>query len=313
MQSITINITKKLTKASGFIKSYYNQFNQYGEFSFVIPDDIDTTILKRLLKTDKITIKKYDNNINQILYIVDYFQLNNIILELCYHDMSEYNEKYDIIKKKILLRGAIVQVINIPINTYYFECMFHCRKITGFIGSANIMKFRNTSLRGVIKIPEGVEEFDCTNCKNVTGFTGSANIMKFKNTSLRGVIKIPEGVKEFSCTRCENVTGFIGKAISMNFKLTGLSGIINIPEGVESFGCNQTNVTGFTGYANNMMFRSTLLPEVIDIPMGVEYFYWFDTYVEKVNTIVGTMDASMMTHIYICKDKFGHYYVPRTW
>ena len=99
MQSITINITKILVKTSGFIESYYNQFSQYGEVNFTIPDDINTTILKRLLKIDKTVINKNDDNIDQILYIVDYFQLNNVMLKIYYTCLSDYDEKYDMIKK----------------------------------------------------------------------------------------------------------------------------------------------------------------------------------------------------------------------
>ena len=263
MQSITINITNKLVKASGFIESCYNQFNQYGEFEFTIPDDINTNILIKLLKTDKTIINEDNINIDEILYITNYFQLNNVTLKLSNKGFSNYKKKYDIIKKIIIIQHEKYKgIIDIPINTVLFVCNW-CVGITGFTGCAKIMDFSATSLSGIIEIPEEVEVFSCRECNRVTGFTGRANIMNFNNTSLFSIIDIPEGVGYFSCWGCEKVTGFTGYANVMNFTGTSLSDIIAIPEEVISFSCNERIVvTGFTGYTNYRYFTSVLIPNI---------------------------------------------------
>ena len=100
MKSFTINITERLTKISNYINSHYQCFKQYNNHDFLIPVDMDTNLLTKLLKLNNHYIKENNPNIEEILYITNYFQLNNIILKLKYNNMSEYNEKYDIIKKK---------------------------------------------------------------------------------------------------------------------------------------------------------------------------------------------------------------------
>ena len=258
MQSIIINITKKLTKVSGYIESYYNQFNQYGEFEFKIPDDINTEILIELLESKKTIIKQYNNNINEILYIVNYFQLDNVILKLKYKDLSYYDEKYDIIKKIITIaQQTNNKIIDIPTNTESISCCW-CKSVTDFTGYAKNMFFSWTSLSGIIDIQEGVEFIACAWCENVTGFTGYANKMNFDGTSLSGIINIPKGINSFSCYKCRKVTGFTGYANKMNFDITSLSGIINIPEKTKSFSCfGCKHVTEFTGRAKYMNFMFT--------------------------------------------------------
>ena len=127
----------------------------------MIPDDINANILTELLESNITIIKKNDNNINQILYIDDYFQLNNVMLRLKYKHPLEYDEKYNIIKKMVYMcRSNFTGVVNMPVNTESFRCI-DCRNITGFAGRADEMDFSHTSLSGIIEIPEGTESFSC--------------------------------------------------------------------------------------------------------------------------------------------------------
>ena len=102
-------------------------------YDFLIPEDINTNLLTELLESHKYYINKNNPDIEEILYITNYFQLNNIILKLRYNNMLEYDEKYDIIMKKITLQRITDQVIYIPINTYSISC-YGCVNITEFRG-----------------------------------------------------------------------------------------------------------------------------------------------------------------------------------
>ena len=289
MKSMTINMTKNLTKISKYFNSLYEQSQNYDEFDIEVPNDIDVDKFNQLINCDEIIYNEDDEEFDIIFRIAEYFQLNNVVLYLPYKDLEEYNKLYDVVTKKIkITKQRSDGIVDIPINTKSFSCD-GCKNVLGFTGRADNMYFSRTSLAGVIDIPEGIEVFRCYRCKYVTGFTGYANRMYFDRTSLSGVIDIPEGIESFSCNKCSGVTGFTGYADIMNFGYTALSGIIEIPDGIKLFACNDCKyVTGFINHAGVMIFNKTSLSGTVNIPDGVEVFICSEC--KKVTGFTGRAD-----------------------
>ena len=122
MKSITINMTKKLRNNSNYFDSYFRQFKIYGKIRFKIPDDVDVKLFNKLIRVKVFIFKENDTNFDDILYIVDYFQLNNVLLKLRYDDLSEYNQIYNDINKTIIITNHVTnEIVHIPQIVNHFH------------------------------------------------------------------------------------------------------------------------------------------------------------------------------------------------
>ena len=210
---LEVKLTDQLCDMSDYFDGLRNNIPDCLTQIIKIPQDINVSLLDKYIKSlDTTYILPTDDILNDTLDIVEYYQLNNIILELEYQKQSEYDERFDVINKDItIIECTTDTIVDIPPNTNYFSC-YHCTSVTGFIGSAKTMIFDWTSLSGEINIPENcTEKFSCNGCDNVISFIGSSKTMMFEWTSLSGIIDIPEGcTKLFLCSGCNNVIGFTG-------------------------------------------------------------------------------------------------------
>ena len=263
-------LTKTLRKRSGYFNAlFHGTHNQEKEFNIQKINGVNTDLLYDLLRNKMNHITIDNNRLKEILFIADYYQLNNIVFKLVLHSMKHYKSYYDNVIKSIEITGHNTVTLNIPPNTRKITC-FNCYELIAFTGSAKTIIFNRNNLSGIINIPKKcTDKFACTVYNGqVTGFTGWAKTIIIKNAELSGIIDIPEKCTDkFVCTNC-GITGFTGWANVINFDLTKLSGVVDIPEKcIDYFSCNYSRVTGFTGWAKTMRFDYTNIQIPFNIPI----------------------------------------------
>ena len=200
MMPVKLIMTEELKETSVLVKLHAEKFSVENgcEFEVDVPSDTNMDILNDLLTHTFTIFVEDDENFDDILDIVEYFQLNNVILTLHYFmSLDEYDPAYNGVSKNIFLHGdddgmyaefpirsatdVDLCVVDIPPNTKYFDCT-GCLHVNKVIGSATYMILNKTGIVSPVHIPEGVLLFSCNFCHEPIHFTGFAPFMDFGYT-----------------------------------------------------------------------------------------------------------------------------------
>ena len=100
---MSIMLTETLCKNSEYFNRFYEINERYEEVSLYLKE-VNSDLLYDLLNSEeKIYIKTNDTRLNEIIIIVEYYQLNNVILKLNLNSITEYKSYYDEITKDITI------------------------------------------------------------------------------------------------------------------------------------------------------------------------------------------------------------------